>query len=68
MTICERNGWTYEDWNALSETEQIDRFAFQYRRNEFMDNIEDMFDKRISEDRPIEQTAYVLMLIHKLLG
>ena len=68
LTICERNGWTYADWHALSDDEQTDRLAFQYRRTLFLDSIEDMFDTRIADEKPIEQTAYTLMLLHRMMG
>lgn len=66
LAICEKNGWTYADWYALPENEQVDRLAYLHRRQMFLEELEGTFEARIAEERPIEQTAYILTLLQRL--
>lgn len=66
LAICERNGWTYAEWHALPENEQVDRLAFQHRKAMFIESIEETFEQRIADERPIEQTAYIMTLLHRI--
>lgn len=68
LTICERNGWTYAQWYALSEDEQIDRLALLRRRHTFLETILSGFEKRIADEIPIEQTAYINTLIERYIS
>lgn len=65
LAICEHNGWTYAQWHALPESEQVDRLAYRYRRQTFLDTILEGFDKRIADDQAIEQTAYINLLLER---
>lgn len=68
LTICERNGWTYAQWFALPEDEQIDRLAMQHRRRVFLETILEGFDNRIKNEQGIEQTAYINTLIERYIS
>jgi len=67
LTICERNGWTYTQWFALPENEQIDRLAMLHRRQTYLDSILRGFDKRIEDGLGIEPVAYISTLIERHL-
>lgn len=65
MRICEKHGWTYAQWQALSEQEQIDRLAYQHQRDEFLDALIHSFSERIANEKVVELPAYVMAIIQR---
>jgi len=63
LQLCDRYGWTYAQWYALSENEQIDRLAYEQRRKYFLEQIDKSFIDRIDSGQAIEHTAYIMNLI-----
>jgi uncharacterized protein YnzC (UPF0291/DUF896 family) len=65
LKICERNGWTYKQWYALDEDEQVDRLALEHRRVEYLDTMLNSFRERIDDEKIIDQSAYIMALIER---
>lgn len=65
LAICEQNGWTYEQWHALSDDEQTDRLAYRYHKQLFLDELIAALDTRIANEQTIEQTAYIQLLMKR---
>jgi len=63
LRICTRNGWTYADWYALPEEEQLDRLGYEYRRGQFIDDIMETLQTRIDREQNVEQTAYISVMM-----
>lgn len=63
LKICTRNGWTYAEWYALPEREQIDRLAYEYKKDRFLDSLMESLQSRIDRELSVEQTAYISVMM-----
>lgn len=63
LRVCERNHWTYAQWDAMSETEQIDHLAYQLRRDEYLSEMLSGLTQRIDDEQPVELTALVTVMM-----
>jgi hypothetical protein len=61
LSICERHGWTYAQFNALPEEEQADWLAFDARRKAVLRSLIDVLDKKIEEGKPVEMASYLML-------
>lgn len=66
LRICERNGWTYAQWNALPEKERIDRLAYQHIRDEALDKMTEQFNKRIENNLSVDIGAYAEVMLQRI--
>lgn len=67
LRICERNGWTQDFFESLSDKEKDDRLAFDYKRQATIDGLIAVFQQKIDEQKPIDMPAYVMLLLAELI-
>lgn len=67
LRICERRGWTPSTWGSLTEAEQIDLLAYEYRRGIFLQSYIDSFNRKIDEKEGIDVAAYVMLFLAKYI-
>lgn len=64
--MCRANGWTLSQWKALSDDEQLDWLAYEYRRQDLIDTwLQGMNDALKREHGVVDTSAYVALLMEK---